>query len=30
MTPKGLQGEWKYPKPKSVIEYMYNKVCEEQ
>ena len=21
--------EWKYPQPESVLEYMYNKVCEE-
>ena len=21
--------EWEYPKPESVIEDMYNKVCEE-
>ena len=25
-TPKNV---WKYPKPGSVIEFMYNKVCEE-
>ena len=28
-TPKGERGEWKYPKPKSVIEFMFNKICEE-
>ena len=28
-TPKGESGEWKYPKPNSVKEGMYKKICEE-
>ena len=28
-TPKGEQGEWKYPKPNSSGEFMLNKICEE-
>ena len=27
VTPKD---EWKYPKPNSVFESSYNKICEEQ
>jgi len=29
ITPKGEQGEWRYPIPKSSGEVMYNKICEE-
>jgi len=28
-NPKGEQGEWKYPKPNSVIEGLYKNICEE-
>ena len=29
ITPKGENGEWKYPHPNSAAEILYNKVCEE-
>ena len=29
MTPKGELGEWRYPKPNTTYEIMYNKICEE-
>ena len=28
-TPKGEQGEWRYPRPNTTYEIMYNKICEE-
>jgi len=29
MTPEGKQGGWRYPKPNTTYEIMYNKICEE-